>query len=284
MKTSSRYLAVVPAVAFGTFLLAAPCPVAAAAAAAPLRVCADPDYLPFSNRAGEGFENKIAEFVAKTMGRPIEYTWASYRGPGGFSNFLAENLDAKKCDVVMDLPYGDVVEGYTSPYYISSYVFVRKKSGSPIHSMRSPALRAMKIGFEAGTAPEAGLKIAGLIDNAVPFHVADSPTASPKSMLQAVEDGKIGVMITWEPAIGYFLKDYPDLAVARVPNEQMGPGLPAERFTFAMAMGVRQDDSALKDALDAVVKAHKPQLDAILAGYDVKLYSSLAGQTGFGNE
>jgi mxaJ protein len=284
MKTSVHRLAVPPIVAFAALLLAAPHSSAAVAATAPLRVCADPDYMPFSNRAGEGFENKIAEFVAKSMGRPIEYTWASYRAPGGFSNFLAENLDAKKCDVVVDLPYGDVVDGYTSPYYISSYVFVRKKAQSPIHSMRSPALRAMKIGFEAGTAPEVALKIAGLTENAVPFHVADSPTASPKSMRQAVEDGKIGVMITWEPAIGYFLKDYANLTAARVPNEPMGPGPPAERFTFVMAMGVRQDDATLKNALDAVVKAKKPQLDAILARYDVKLYSSLAGQTGFGDE
>src|SRR5580692_5222052 len=75
-----------------------------AAAAKVLRVCADPDYLPYSNRAGEGFENKVAAVLAQTMGRTLEYHWASYRGAGGFSNFLADNLDAGKCDVVMNLP------------------------------------------------------------------------------------------------------------------------------------------------------------------------------------
>jgi len=30
-----------------------------------LKVCADPDFLPYSNRAEEGFENKVAEAVAK---------------------------------------------------------------------------------------------------------------------------------------------------------------------------------------------------------------------------
>src|ERR1700739_509425 len=95
-----------------------------------LRVCADPDYLPFSNSAGQGFENKVAEVLAKTMGRQLEYRWASYRGHGGFSNFLADNLNAGKCDVVMDLPYGDNEEGFTNPYYTSSYVFISKTSNN----------------------------------------------------------------------------------------------------------------------------------------------------------
>jgi len=90
----------------------------------PLRVCADPDYLPFSNRASEGFENKIAQAVAKALGQPLEYVWAGTRGRGGFPEFLSLTLDAKKCDVVMGLPYGNREELTTQPYYISSYVFV----------------------------------------------------------------------------------------------------------------------------------------------------------------
>jgi mxaJ protein len=282
MNPFSRHLAIASAVALGALPVAAPRSDAAGAAAAPLRVCADPDYMPFSNQAGQGFENQVAAFVAKALGRPLEYHWASYRGHGGFSNFLAENLDAGKCDVVMDLPYGDVEEGYTQPYYISSYVFVTKK-GTELRSMRSPQLQTMKIGFEEDTPPELPLKALGLLDNAVPFHVADDPNASPRSMLEAVKDGKIGVMITWEPAIGYFLKDFPDLTIAQVPSFQQGPGLPAERFTFAMAMGVREHDTALKNALDGVIKAHKAQLDAILARYDVKLSPTLGGETNFGS-
>jgi quinoprotein dehydrogenase-associated probable ABC transporter substrate-binding protein len=281
MKPFLRRLAVVSGFALPAFMLAAASPHAeqgaARASADVLRVCADPDYMPFSSRAGQGFENKIAELLAKALGRKLEYRWASYRQQGGFPNFLALNLDAGLCDLVIDLPYGDIEEGYTRPYYISSYVFITKKGEPEIRSMRSPALRTMKIGFEADTAPEIALKITGLTDNAVPFHVADNPSLSPRSMLQAVEDGKIGVMITWAPAIGYFLREYPDLQVTRVPNEEQGPGLPALRFTFAMAMGVRQHDTALKKALDEVIEKDKPQLDAILANYGIKLYSSLEG-------
>lgn len=238
-----------------------------------LRVCADPNYMPYSNKAGEGFENKVAELVAKAMGRKLEYRWASYRARGGFSNFLAENLDAKKCDVVMNLPYGDNEEGYTKPYYYSSYVFVtRKDKHYHIRSMNSVSMRSIKIGFEAGTTPETAMKMLGLINNSVPFHIASNPNASPKSMLQAVQDDKVGVMITWEPAIGYFLKDYPDLQIARVPSEEYGPGLPAVNYTYGMAMGVRKHDTALKAELNKVIAAHKAQLAAVLAKYDVKLY------------
>src|ERR1700689_4526114 len=99
----------------------------ATARAEALRACADPDYLPYSNRAGAGFENKIAEAVAKALGETIEYTWASYRGRGGFPQFLSSTLDANRCDVVMNIPYGSREELTTRPYYVSSYVFVFDK-------------------------------------------------------------------------------------------------------------------------------------------------------------
>ena len=89
-----------------------------------LTVCADPNYLPYSNRAGEGFENKIAEAVAKSLGEPLEYTWASHRGHGGFTQFLSTTLDAQKCDVVMSIPYARREELTTRPSPISFSVFV----------------------------------------------------------------------------------------------------------------------------------------------------------------
>src|SRR5947209_16361551 len=87
---------VIPLVIASLWLFVLPAPAEA------LRVCADPAYLPYSNRAGEGFENKIAEAVAKALGEAVEYTWASYRGHGGFPQFLSAALDANKCDVVMN--------------------------------------------------------------------------------------------------------------------------------------------------------------------------------------
>src|SRR3974390_1837707 len=87
-----------------------------------LKVCADPAFLPYSNRAEEGFENGVAGAVAKWLGEPVSYTWSSYRGHGGFPQFLSTTLDAKKCDVVMSIPYGSREELPTPPHYASSYV------------------------------------------------------------------------------------------------------------------------------------------------------------------
>src|ERR1700733_8616283 len=139
-------------------------------AAKALTVCADPDYLPYSNRAGEGFENKIAVAVAKALGEKVEYTWASSRGHGGFPQFLSATLDAKKCAVVMDIPYGSREELTTRPYYISSYVFVfGKNKNYQITSMDSPVLKRLRVGFERNTPAEEAVKMRGLLPRSVAF-------------------------------------------------------------------------------------------------------------------
>ena len=278
MKPLLRHLFIVSGLALGALPVAPRLHAAeppSAAGVKPLHVCADSNYMPYSDRDGQGFENKVAALVAKAMGRKLEYRWASYRGQGGFSNFLAENLDAGKCEVVMNLPYGDPEENYTQPYYSSSYVFVTKKNAPyGITSMNSPALRTIKIGIETGTPPQTALKVLGLTNNIVPFDIAGNPRLSPKSMLQAVQDGKVGVLITWKPVIGYFLKNYPDLKVTPVPSEQYAPGIPAERFTFFMAMGVRKHDSGLKRQIDKVIASHKDEIHTIIAAYDVPVHRS----------
>ena len=235
------------------------------------RVCADPEYLPFSNRAGQGFENKIAELTAKSMGIELIQVWATTRGPGGFSEFLARNLDAGKCDAIMDMPYGSQEELTTDPYYISSYVFISKKVRSyDLENMDSPVLHKLKIGFERDTPPEDGLKIRDLLLQAQPFSVGDTENLSPATMLRAVRDGTVDVMITWEPAVGAFLHDYPDLIVTRVPNTRTG-GAP-EQYLFPMSMAVRKGDVDLKKRLDRVLAGRKDAVHNILVHYNVKLY------------
>jgi mxaJ protein len=236
-----------------------------------LSVCADPNYLPYSNRAGEGFENKIANVVARALGETVDYTWASYRGHGGFPQFLSSTLDAKKCDVVMDIPYGSREELTTRPYYISSYVFVFDKSKNyNITSMDSPALKRLKVGFERDTPAEEALKIRGMIPGLVAaFDVSETDGASPATMLSALRNEQIDVLITWQPAIGAFLRAYPGLEVVAVPNERaLGP---PERFAFPMAMGVREGNEALRKKLDDVIERKQPELTSILTEHGVML-------------
>lgn len=238
-----------------------------------LNVCADPDYLPYSNRAGEGFENKIAEAVAKVLGESVNYTWASYRGHGGFPQFLSSTLDARKCEVVMSIPYGSREELTTRPYYISSYVFVFPKSKNyNIASMDSPVLRRLKVGFERDTPAEDALKMRGMIPGTVTaFGVSEDAGESPATMLKAIENGQIDVLITWQPAIGAFLRGYPDLEVVAVPNERaLGP---PEQYAFPMSMGVREGNDGLKKQLDEVIEKHQAELTSVLAASGVMLYT-----------
>lgn len=236
------------------------------AQAAPLRVCADPDYMPYSNRTGQGFENKVAEAVAKALGETLEYTWESTRGHGGFPEFLARTLEANKCDVVINIPYGSREALTTQPYYVSSYVFIFRKSRNyDIKTMDSPVLKRIKIGFEADTPVESGLKMRGMVLDATAFEVGSDSTESPLSMINALENGHIDVLITWQPAIGAFLKEHPDLEVTQVPNERV-LGSP-EQYTFPMSMGVRQGDESLRKRLDDVITSHQAELASILRSY-----------------
>jgi mxaJ protein len=259
------------AVVLGAAVLLALTAVRLPAQAKPLRVCADPDYLPYSNRAGEGFENKIAEATAKMLGTTVEYTWASTRGKGGFPQFLADTLDANKCDVIMSLPYGSREARTTQPYYTSSYVFVfKKKNNYNIESMDSPVLKKLRIGFEEDTPVEDAVKIRGLFPKSTHFDVGENSEASPDDMLKAIQDARIDVLITWEPAIGNFLGKHADLEVVPVPNDRaLGP---PEQFAFPMAMGVRESDETLQNALNEVIAKHKAELTSILNRHGVKLY------------
>jgi mxaJ protein len=237
-----------------------------------LAVCADPDYLPYSNRAGEGFENKIAAAVAKALGEKVEYTWASLRGHGGFPQFLSETLDAKKCAVVMNIPYGSREELTTRPYYISSYVFVfGRNKNFRITSMDSPVLKGIKVGFERDTPAEQAVKMRGLLPRSVAFNVGEEDGKSPSTMLDALKKGDIDVLITWQPAIGAFLRAYPNFEVVVVPNERaLGP---PEQYSFPMSMGVRTGDDGLKKRLDDVIEKHQAELTSILTGSGVKLFT-----------
>jgi mxaJ protein len=257
----------IPLAMLGLWWFAIPAPAEA------LRVCADPDYLPYSNRAGAGFENKIASSIAQALGETLEYTWASYRGRGGFPQFLSTTLDANKCDVVMSIPYGSREELTTRPYYISSYVFVFDRSKKyDITSMDSPVLKRVKVGFERETPAEDALKMRGLIPGGTGFDVATDSGESPASMLSALKDGRIDVLITWQPAIGFFLRDYPIFDVLMVPNTR-ALGAP-EQYSFPMSMGVRANDDTLKKRLDDVIEKHQGELSSILTENGVLLFGS----------
>src|SRR5260370_4476978 len=94
-------------------------------------------------------------------------------------------------------------------------------------------------------------------------------------MLSALKDGQIDVLVTWQPAIGAFLRAYPSLEVVAVPNERaLGP---PERFAFPMAMGVREGNEALRKRLDDVIEKEQAELASILREQGVMLFAPRQG-------
>jgi mxaJ protein len=233
----------------------------------PLRVCADPNYIPYSNRDGAGFENKIASVVAKALDRPLQYVWVSIRGDAGFAQMVHEDLDAGKCDVIVDLPYAETDVKTTNPYYVSSYVFIYKRSLRNITSLDSPALRHLKIGYEADTPVEVGLKLRALTIGAKPFLTADEEDASPDSIVNAVAAGTINVGLSWAPAVGYFVGQHPDLTEHVIPNSR-SQGSP-EQYTFPMAMGTRLNNDTLASQLNRALTQSRPQIYDILDQFHI---------------
>ena len=239
--------------------------------AEPLRVCADPNNLPFTNAKGEGFENRIAALLARDLGSRVEYTWFAQR-----RGFLRNTLTAQKCDVVMGLPVDSDAAWTTKPYYRSTYVFVTRRSRNlHVRSFDDPQLRSLRVGVElvgddgANTPPAHALSRRGIVGNVVGFSVyGDYRTNSPPSaIIAAVARGDVDIAAAWGPMAGYFAARQPvALDVVPVQPQVDGRFLPQ---TFSIAMATRRRDNARHQQLERFIDRRRHDIDAILAEYHV---------------
>jgi mxaJ protein len=242
-----------------------------AAAQRRLRVCADPNNLPFSNRRLEGFENRLAEILGREMGARVEYTWWAQR-----RGFIRNTLRAGACDVVLGIPSSFELALATRPYYRSSYVFVtRRDRGLAIGSFDDPALRRLRIGVQmigddgSNSPPAHALARRGMIDNIRGYSVYGNYREAnpPARIVSAVAAGEVDLAVVWGPLAGYFARtSRVPLALAPVSPQVDLPFLP---FVFDISLGVRREDTALRDELDAVLERRKPEIDALLDRYGV---------------
>lgn len=248
------------------------------AQAGTLRVCSEPNNLPFSNKAGQGFENRIADLVARDLGDRVEYTWALQN-----DRFIAHTLDAHKCDVMMGVSAedGDVLT--TRPYYASTYVFVsRRKDRLAVTSLADPRLRTLRIGVhligDDPTPPTMALGQEGIVDNVHGYMIyGDFAKANPPArLIEAVEKKDVDIAAVWGPLGGYFAKNAPvPLQVTPMTGTRRFAPL---RFRFAIAMGVRKGDGALRDRLNTIIAREQPAIRNILRAYGVPLVA-LKGDT-----
>jgi quinoprotein dehydrogenase-associated probable ABC transporter substrate-binding protein len=236
-----------------------------------LRVCADPNNLPFSNQRREGFENRLAELIAGELGATVRYTWQPQR-----RGFLRNTLNAHTCDVVMGMPPGSDRVLTTRPYYRSRYVFVsRKDRHLSVRSLDDPVLRKLRIGVQlvgddyANTPPVHALSRRGIVKNLVGYSVLGDYAQEnpPARIIDAVIARDVDVALAWGPMAGYFAKKSPvPLQLVPVSPELDPPGL---RFTFDIALAVREGDVALKQQLQTVLDRKQSTIDSILADYGV---------------
>jgi mxaJ protein len=247
--------------------LAIALPLAAASATArDLRVCADPGNLPYSNAAGEGFENRIAQLIAADLHAQIEYYWLpQWRG------FTRKTLLEGHCDVIPGIPVNLPGVRTTAPYYHGDYALVfRADRIAGLTGLDDPRMRTLRIGLpvigiDAVPAPPGrALARRGIFDNVVGFPViGDKPAA--ERLIEALARNDIDVAIVWSPQAGYYMaRQGVPLAVSLLNVTEQDPV-----FEFAIAMAVRPGDVALQRDLDASLARVRPQVDAVLREFRV---------------
>ena len=243
-----------------------------------LKVCQDPNNLPFSNTGGEGFENKIADLFAQDMGLPVKY----YEFPNRM-NFIRNTLryklptDDYPCDIVMGVPAGFDQVSVTKPYYRSTYSLVYPK-GKGLDAVRTSddllalprdKLATLRIGLYDRSPASQWLARHDLVDRGVPYPMMNAdPSQYPGQLIERdLEQGKIDLAIVWGPIAGFFARRVhaPELVVVPMKSE---PGL---AFDFAMAMGVRYGEPAWKQQVEALLVKHRSEIQAILRDYGVPL-------------
>jgi mxaJ protein len=237
---------------------------------APLRVCSDPNNLPFSNEKGDGFENRLAAMLAEDLGTRVEYTWWAQR-----RGFLRNTLNAGRCDVVMGYAADAEVLATSQPYYRSTYVFVTREARRlRIQSFDDPALRKLRIGVQvvgddgANSPPAHALSRRGIVQNLVGYSVYgdyrdDSP---PSAIVRAVANGDVDVAAVWGPLAGYFAPRQRE-PLALTPVQPAADGTLPQ--TFAIAMGVRRADATRLAQLNAFIERRRSHIARLLDAFHV---------------
>jgi mxaJ protein len=234
---------------------------------AALRVCADPDNLPYSHENGSGFENRIAQLVADDLKLPLAYAWLPDR-----RGFVRKTLGAGLCDVILGVPAGFERTLTTRPYYRSSYVLLeRAADAAPVETLDDPRLARMRIGVQligddlAASPPAHALARRGHVMNVRGYPVVGVEPAAAR-MAAALTRGELDAARVWGPQAGYFAQRASVPLRVRVLPTPAGASPP---FEFSIAMGVRRGDKALQQTLDDVIRRRQADIDRILAEYSV---------------
>jgi quinoprotein dehydrogenase-associated probable ABC transporter substrate-binding protein len=256
-------------------------PLALAADRDVLRVCADPNNLPFSNKGREGFENRLANILAEDLGVPVEYAWFPQRM--GFIRNTLRSQDpltgAYKCDLVMGVPHGFERTITTKPYYRSTYALVYVKgrgldklqASEDLLGLDDTEKQALRIGVFEKTPGAAWLAKHGMDRQMIAYPtLSGDPAAYPGEIIEKeLASGTLDAAIVWGPIAGFFAKQAEDVEMALVPLRSE----PGARFDFAISMGVRFGEGDWKREVEAMLDRNYEKIQALLHEYNVPLVS-----------
>src|SRR5262245_22868794 len=268
---AARWLAVLCSRALATVLmalLAGAVTVTARAASTDgtLRVCADPQNMPFSNEKGEGFENKLVDLIADKLELHVVYSWLPQ-----VIGHVATLPDDTDCDILMGYAQGTGLIEDTNPYYRTSYVLIYRQDDNSlagIESLADERLKDKTIGILARTPPVSNMAINGLMGNAKPFETGDrTPASAAADVIAAIASGEIDAGILWGPLGGYYAQSAKvPLSLVPLVKEKAGPST-----IYGITIGVRPNEPEWKHKLNKLIAANQADINAMLSEYNVPL-------------
>jgi quinoprotein dehydrogenase-associated probable ABC transporter substrate-binding protein len=233
-----------------------------------LRVCADPSNMPFTDKSGEGFENKLAELVAAKTGRKsVAYTWFPT-----IMGFVRNTLGAHRCDIIMGYAQGDEVVQNTNAYYRSAYVLVYPKGGDleGVETLEDPRLMGKTVGVVERTPPTANMAINKTLRTAKIYPLAVDTRSTESMAVRMYKDmaaKKIAAAVLWGPMAGYYAKEMgEDVTIVPLLKEKG-----SNRMVYRITMGVRRSDQEWKRTLNKVIRENQQEINKILLDYNVPL-------------
>lgn len=243
------------------------------------KVCRDPNNLPFSNSSNEGYEDKIAQVLADSAGRKLEfYDFASR------FNFIRNTLKFKlpgedyRCDVVIGVPAGFDQVSATKPYFRSTYALVipqgrgldAVKTVDDFLALPKSKLNKLHIGVIDRSPASNWLVNHGLLEQGIPYRllVADLDQTAGGIIENDLVGGKIDVAVIWGPIAGYYARRNPETHFTVIPMKSEN----GVKFEFDIAMGVRYGEKEWKQQVEQLIETNKPKILSILADYGVPAF------------
>jgi mxaJ protein len=236
-----------------------------------ITACADPNNLPFSNRAGQGFENKLAQLIASDLNAKLDYVWWAQR-----RGYVRNTLNETKCDFWPGIGSNVEMVATTRPYYRSTYVFVTRSSEKLTGlTLDDPRLKHLRIGVQmvgndgTNTPPAHALATRGIIGNVRGYMLYGDyrKPNPPAQIVEAVERGDVDVALVWGPLAGYFAARSP----VPLRLEPVTPWLADMEWPmqFDISVGVQKDNQKLLKQIDRILARRSGEIRKLLAAYHV---------------